>query len=212
MIIFLQAELSLCYVEPFSLHVHVSTEHPGLNPHFCLLLGFSSCISASGFFSRTWFCFQIPSCRWRSVQLALEQLRAGPCPKFSSYSPVIIPCIFQWPLICPFLSDFYTSLKKVLGNRMYFTFLCCSLLQFSGFIGFLTYKPKYMEQQYGQSTSKSNFLIGEFHCARTACAVSTAWGWVLVCFIWGWIPCRTGWGKWWNLNYKKTTGFVPVGP
>ncbi|NXR66461.1 SO1C1 protein, partial [Rhadina sibilatrix] len=56
--------------------------------------------------------------------------------------------------------DFYNSLKKVLGNRMYFTFLCCSLLQFSGFIGFVTYKPKYMEQQYGQSTSKSNFLIG----------------------------------------------------
>ncbi|KFW00948.1 Solute carrier organic anion transporter family member 1C1, partial [Fulmarus glacialis] len=63
-------------------------------------------------------------------------------------------------LIYPFLSDFYTSLKKVLSNRMYFTFLCCSLLQFSSFIGFLTYKPKYMEQQYGQSTSKSNFLIG----------------------------------------------------
>ncbi|XP_017679458.1 PREDICTED: solute carrier organic anion transporter family member 1C1-like isoform X2 [Lepidothrix coronata] len=56
--------------------------------------------------------------------------------------------------------DFCTSLKKVLGNRMYFTFLCCSLLQFSSFIGFITYKPKYMEQQYGQSTSKSNFLIG----------------------------------------------------
>ncbi|NXT06485.1 SO1C1 protein, partial [Prunella fulvescens] len=56
--------------------------------------------------------------------------------------------------------DFYNSLKKVLGNRMYFTFLCCSLLHFSGFIGFVTYKPKYMEQQYGQSTSKSNFLIG----------------------------------------------------
>ncbi|NXM70183.1 SO1C1 protein, partial [Serilophus lunatus] len=56
--------------------------------------------------------------------------------------------------------DFYTSLKKVLSNRMYFTFLCCSLLQFSSFIGFLTYKPKYMEQQYGQSTFKSNFLIG----------------------------------------------------
>ncbi|OWK62459.1 Solute carrier organic anion transporter family member 1C1 [Lonchura striata] len=58
------------------------------------------------------------------------------------------------------LKDFYNSLKKVLGNRMYFTFLCCSLLQFSSFIGFVTYKPKYMEQQYGQSTSKSNFLIG----------------------------------------------------
>ncbi|NXE24983.1 SO1C1 protein, partial [Ardeotis kori] len=63
-------------------------------------------------------------------------------------------------LIYPFLSDFYSSLKKVLSNPMYFTLLCCSLLQFSSFIGFLTYKPKYMEQQYGQSTSKSNFLIG----------------------------------------------------
>ncbi|NXU74941.1 SO1C1 protein, partial [Oreotrochilus melanogaster] len=63
-------------------------------------------------------------------------------------------------LMYSFLSDFYTSLKTVLSNRMYFTFLCCSLLQFSSFIGFITYKPKYMEQQYGQSTSKSNFLIG----------------------------------------------------
>ncbi|NWH76825.1 SO1C1 protein, partial [Piaya cayana] len=56
--------------------------------------------------------------------------------------------------------DFCISLKKVLGNRLYFILLCSSLLQFNSFIGFLTYKPKYMEQQYGQSTSKSNFLIG----------------------------------------------------
>lgn len=58
---------------------------------------------------------------------------------------------------------------------MYFTFMCCSLLQFNSFIGFLTYKPKYMEQQYGQSTAKSNFLIGELHCAMTAYAISSAW-------------------------------------
>ncbi|KFW01469.1 Solute carrier organic anion transporter family member 1C1, partial [Eurypyga helias] len=69
----------------------------------------------------------------------------------------------KWSIILKgkwFARYFYTSLKKVLSNRMYFTLLCCSLLQFSSFIGFLTYKPKYMEQQYGQSTSKSNFLIG----------------------------------------------------
>lgn len=59
---------------------------------------------------------------------------------------------------------------------MYFTFLCCSLLQFSSFIGFFTYKPKYMEQQYGQSTSKSNFLIGELHHVMTAYAINSAWG------------------------------------
>jgi len=90
--------------------------------------------------------------------------------------------IFQIQLIYPFLSDFYTSLKKLLSNRMYFTLLCCSLLQFSGFIGFLTYKPKYMEQQYGQSTSKSNFLIGELHCEMTVYAISSAWGEVLHVF------------------------------
>ncbi|NWX84324.1 SO1C1 protein, partial [Nothoprocta ornata] len=59
-----------------------------------------------------------------------------------------------------FFSDFCTSLKTILSNPMYLTLLCSSLLQFSSFIGFLTYKPKYIEQQYGQSTSKSNFIIG----------------------------------------------------
>uniref|UniRef100_A0A8C0GMP2 Solute carrier organic anion transporter family member n=1 Tax=Chelonoidis abingdonii TaxID=106734 RepID=A0A8C0GMP2_CHEAB len=50
--------------------------------------------------------------------------------------------------------------STLFSNRIYVTFLCCSLLQFSSFIGFLTYKPKYMEQQYGQSASKSNFVTG----------------------------------------------------
>uniref|UniRef100_A0A8C8SSA0 Solute carrier organic anion transporter family member n=1 Tax=Pelusios castaneus TaxID=367368 RepID=A0A8C8SSA0_9SAUR len=58
------------------------------------------------------------------------------------------------------LKDFCTSLKRVLSNQMYLTFQCCSLLQFSSFVGFLTYKPKYLEQQYGQSVSKSNFITG----------------------------------------------------
>lgn len=74
---------------------------------------------------------------------------------------------------------------------MYFTFLCCSLLHFSSFIGFLTYKPKYMEQQYGQSTSKSNLLIGELRSEMTAYAISSAWGYVLTYFSWDGIPCRT---------------------
>ncbi|KFV10368.1 Solute carrier organic anion transporter family member 1C1, partial [Tauraco erythrolophus] len=90
----------------------------------------------------------------------LPPAKSKPRKCFIDYSPVIMLCIFQNHLIYLFLSDFYTSLKKVLSNRIYFTFLCSSLLQFSSFIGFLTYKPKYMEQQYGQSTSKSNFLIG----------------------------------------------------
>ncbi|KAL8222292.1 UNVERIFIED_CONTAM: hypothetical protein K2H54_075384, partial [Gekko kuhli] len=56
------------------------------------------------------------------------------------------------------LKDFFKSLKRVLSNRMYTLLLCISLLQFSSFIGYLTYNPKYMEQQYGQSASRSNFI------------------------------------------------------
>lgn len=186
----MQAEQNLCCVEPFSLHVHISVEHPGLNPYFCLLLGFPSCISTSGVFQEPDFAFRYPHANGDQYNMHLDSWEQDLALSFAGYSPVIMPCIFQCQLICPFLSDFYASLKKVLGNRMYFTLLCCSLLQFSGFIGFLTYKPKYMEQQYGQSTSKSNFLIGELHRARTACAVSSAWGKVLVCFIRSWIPCR----------------------
>ncbi|NXG08935.1 SO1C1 protein, partial [Sakesphorus luctuosus] len=106
---------------------------------------------ATNFLAAIPFCF---------LPKSLKKPKEANRDKTSCYSLVIMPCIFQSQLICPFLSDFCASLKKVLSNRMYFTFLCCSLLQFSSFIGFLTYKPKYMEQQYGQSTSKSNFLIG----------------------------------------------------
>lgn len=49
-IIFMQAEQSLCCVEPLSLHVHISIEQPGFNPYFCFPLGFCSYISTSGFF------------------------------------------------------------------------------------------------------------------------------------------------------------------
>ncbi|XP_015265184.1 PREDICTED: solute carrier organic anion transporter family member 1B3-like, partial [Gekko japonicus] len=58
------------------------------------------------------------------------------------------------------LKDFFKSLKRVLSNRMYTLLLFISLLQFSSFIGYLTYNPKYMEQQYGQSASRSNFITG----------------------------------------------------
>ncbi|XP_061494426.1 solute carrier organic anion transporter family member 1B3-like isoform X2 [Rhineura floridana] len=59
----------------------------------------------------------------------------------------------------PKRKGFIKSLKTVLGNRMYCTLLGVSLLQFSSFIGYFTYTPKYIEQQYGQPASKSNFVV-----------------------------------------------------
>lgn len=37
------------------------------------------------------------------------------------------------------------------------------LVAVNGFIGMITFKPKYLEQVYGQSASKAIFLIGTDH-------------------------------------------------
>nr|XP_020850074.1 solute carrier organic anion transporter family member 1C1 isoform X3 [Phascolarctos cinereus] len=56
--------------------------------------------------------------------------------------------------------DFLPSLKRLFGNPVYFLYLCASTIQFNSLFGMVTYKPKYIEQQYGQSPSKTNFVIG----------------------------------------------------
>ncbi|XP_039188871.1 solute carrier organic anion transporter family member 1B3-like isoform X2 [Crotalus tigris] len=56
------------------------------------------------------------------------------------------------------LKEFFKSLKRLLGNKMYIILLCSSLLNVSSLIGYITYQAKYMEQQYGLSVSRSNFI------------------------------------------------------
>ncbi|NXR21819.1 SO1C1 protein, partial [Cinclus mexicanus] len=58
------------------------------------------------------------------------------------------------------LTDFLPSLKNLFGNPVYILYLCASIIQFNSLIGMVTYKPKYIEQQYGQTSSKTNFIIG----------------------------------------------------
>lgn len=59
------------------------------------------------------------------------------------------------------LADFLPSLKNLFGNPVYVLYLCASIIQFNSLIGMVTYKPKYIEQQYGQTSSKTNFVIGK---------------------------------------------------
>ncbi|XP_063164277.1 solute carrier organic anion transporter family member 1B3-like isoform X2 [Candoia aspera] len=56
------------------------------------------------------------------------------------------------------LKEFFRSLKRILGNKMYVILLCSLLLNTSSFIGYITYQAKYMEQQYGLPISRSNFI------------------------------------------------------
>ncbi|KAM9311392.1 solute carrier organic anion transporter family member 1A6-like [Gastrophryne carolinensis] len=58
------------------------------------------------------------------------------------------------------VKDFLLALKALACNKLFVLLQIMTLLQFNSFLGFLTYKPKYMEQQYGQSTSRSNFITG----------------------------------------------------
>lgn len=70
---------------------------------------------------------------------------------------MVIACIFAG---CP-STGFIPALKRLLGTPAYFLLLCGSILKFNSFIGLFTFKAKYMEQQFGQSASRANFLIGK---------------------------------------------------
>uniref|UniRef100_A0A8C3AXU6 Solute carrier organic anion transporter family member n=1 Tax=Cyclopterus lumpus TaxID=8103 RepID=A0A8C3AXU6_CYCLU len=67
---------------------------------------------------------------------------------------------------------FVPSLKRLLGTPSYFLLLCGSILKFNSFIGLFTFKAKYMEQQFGQSASRANFLI---ECNRDCSCSAEEW-------------------------------------
>uniref|UniRef100_A0A8C6UFT8 Solute carrier organic anion transporter family member n=1 Tax=Neogobius melanostomus TaxID=47308 RepID=A0A8C6UFT8_9GOBI len=67
-----------------------------------------------------------------------------------------------------FSPDFVPTLKSLLGNPVYILYLCVTIIQFNSLIGMVTYKPKYIEQHYGLSASKANFLMGSINIPAVA--------------------------------------------
>ncbi|XP_054844842.1 solute carrier organic anion transporter family member 1A2 isoform X2 [Eublepharis macularius] len=59
--------------------------------------------------------------------------------------------------------DFIPYLKSLLHNPVYMLFICITVLQFSAYIGMITFMPKYLEQQYGISASDAIFLIAIYN-------------------------------------------------
>uniref|UniRef100_A0A672I3T2 Solute carrier organic anion transporter family member n=1 Tax=Salarias fasciatus TaxID=181472 RepID=A0A672I3T2_SALFA len=65
-------------------------------------------------------------------------------------------------------NEFVPTLKSLLGNPVFTIYLCVTIIQFNSLIGMVTYKPKYIEQHYGQSASKANFLMGMINIPAVA--------------------------------------------
>ncbi|XP_078409730.1 solute carrier organic anion transporter family member 1C1-like [Cetorhinus maximus] len=56
--------------------------------------------------------------------------------------------------------DFLPSVKSLICNPIYFLLLLQSILQMNSMIGMITFKPKFIEHQYGQTASRANLLVG----------------------------------------------------
>ncbi|XP_061617558.1 solute carrier organic anion transporter family member 1C1-like isoform X1 [Phyllopteryx taeniolatus] len=74
--------------------------------------------------------------------------------------------------------DFIPSLKRLFRNSIYSMMILTYLVIVNGFIGMITFKPKFLEQIYGQSASKAIFLIGILNLPAVALGVITG-GFVL---------------------------------
>uniref|UniRef100_A0A3B4AE23 Solute carrier organic anion transporter family member n=1 Tax=Periophthalmus magnuspinnatus TaxID=409849 RepID=A0A3B4AE23_9GOBI len=66
---------------------------------------------------------------------------------------------------------FLPSLKRLLGTPTYFLLVCGSVLRANSLIGLITFAAKYIEQQFGQSASRANFLIGVLNLPAVALGI-----------------------------------------
>ncbi|XP_045869571.1 solute carrier organic anion transporter family member 1A2 isoform X5 [Meles meles] len=60
-------------------------------------------------------------------------------------------------------TDFLPFMKSLLCNPIYMLFILISIVQFNAFVNMFTFMPKYLEQQYGKSSSDAIFLIGIYN-------------------------------------------------
>nr|XP_044995444.1 solute carrier organic anion transporter family member 1A2 isoform X2 [Jaculus jaculus] len=59
--------------------------------------------------------------------------------------------------------DFLPFMKSLACNPIYMLFILISVIQFNAFVNMFSFLPKYLEQQFGKSTSDAIFLIGIYN-------------------------------------------------
>ncbi|XP_073801562.1 solute carrier organic anion transporter family, member 1F2 isoform X2 [Danio rerio] len=88
------------------------------------------------------------------------------------------------PSLTEIVKDFAPTFKRLLTNKIYILYLAYSIVAFNDFAILVTYTPKYLEQQFGQSASKANFLIGVTCVPAVALGVFLS-GLMMKRFKWG---------------------------
>uniref|UniRef100_A0A4W3J2I0 Kazal-like domain-containing protein n=1 Tax=Callorhinchus milii TaxID=7868 RepID=A0A4W3J2I0_CALMI len=68
----------------------------------------------------------------------------------------------QQSTISEMAKGFMPSLKQLFYSPIFTLFGVYSILDANAWIGLFTFNPKFIEQQYGQSTSRVNYLIGQY--------------------------------------------------
>ncbi|CAN9508297.1 unnamed protein product [Ophioblennius macclurei] len=67
--------------------------------------------------------------------------------------------------------DMGPAVKRLFSNKVYVLLVVTSLIAVNGFMGMITFKPKYMEQVFGQAASKAIFLIGIMNLPAVALGI-----------------------------------------
>ncbi|XP_041636843.1 solute carrier organic anion transporter family member 1C1-like [Cheilinus undulatus] len=77
------------------------------------------------------------------------------------------------PTFLELAKDFVPSLRRLFKNSIYSMMILTHLVAVNGFIGMITFKPKFLEQTFGQSASKAIFLIGILNLPAVALGIIT---------------------------------------
>ncbi|XP_008302771.1 solute carrier organic anion transporter family, member 1D1 [Stegastes partitus] len=110
--------------------------------------------------------------RSKSTELAMMTEQENFLPE-ESQEPEEKPVTFK-----ELAKDFIPSLKRLFKNSIFSLMVLTYLVAVNGFIGMITFKPKFMEQTFGQSASKAIFLIGILNLPAVALGIITG-GFVL---------------------------------
>uniref|UniRef100_A0A8C6KQL7 Solute carrier organic anion transporter family member n=1 Tax=Nothobranchius furzeri TaxID=105023 RepID=A0A8C6KQL7_NOTFU len=96
----------------------------------------------------------------------------------SNHTNTELATITIFSFVVVYAPDFIPSIKRLFKNSIYSMMILTNLVSVNSFIGMITFKPKFMEQTFGQSASKAIFLIGIMNLPAVALGIITG-GFVL---------------------------------